>query len=151
MRHFQQGICNLSKREHFLVRLGPGLLDRIRRWADDDFRSVNGQIEYLLTEALRRTGRLQKDAANGLYGAHPATSALTVTKTTPAAAAGQPSDSQPSGPDTDAAVSHAPESAAAAQAPPAALPDCVRDAPHAADEEFGGRWSSAGGPACDSP
>ncbi len=33
-------------------------MDRVRRWADDDLRSLNGQIEYLLRESLRRVGRL---------------------------------------------------------------------------------------------
>jgi hypothetical protein len=32
-------------------------MDAVRRWADDDLRSLNGQIEYLLREALRRAGR----------------------------------------------------------------------------------------------
>jgi hypothetical protein len=47
-----------SKR--FLLRLDPALFDAIRRWADDDLRSINGQIEYLLTEQARRTGRLPR-------------------------------------------------------------------------------------------
>ena len=35
-------------------RLSASLYDEIARWAEDEFRSVNGQIEYLLTEAVRR-------------------------------------------------------------------------------------------------
>ena len=44
--------------------LVPGLqvLDAVQRWADDDLRSVNAQIEYLLREALRKNGRLPKAA-----------------------------------------------------------------------------------------
>ncbi len=45
-----------SKR--FLLRLDPRLFEALRRWADDDLRSINGQIEYLLTEQARRAGRL---------------------------------------------------------------------------------------------
>ena len=45
-----------SKR--FLLRLDPRLFETIRRWADDDLRSINAQIEYLLTEQARRAGRL---------------------------------------------------------------------------------------------
>jgi hypothetical protein len=45
-----------SKR--FLLRLDPRLFAALRRWADDDLRSVNGQIEYLLTDVARRAGRL---------------------------------------------------------------------------------------------
>jgi hypothetical protein len=44
----------------FLLRLDPGLFDTLRRWADDDMRSINGQIEYLLTDQARRSGRLPK-------------------------------------------------------------------------------------------
>lgn len=47
----------MSKRESFLLRLQPETLEALRRWADDDFRSVNSQIEYLLKQALERSGR----------------------------------------------------------------------------------------------
>jgi len=47
-----------SKR--FLLRLNPGLFDVLRRWADEDLRSINGQIEYLLTDQARRAGRLRR-------------------------------------------------------------------------------------------
>ncbi len=36
------------------LRLSPSLYAELMRWAEDDFRSLNGQIEYLLTEAVRR-------------------------------------------------------------------------------------------------
>ena len=36
------------------LRLSVSLYDELARWAEDDFRSVNGQIEYLLTEAVRK-------------------------------------------------------------------------------------------------
>ena len=45
-----------SKR--FLLRLDPRLFEALRRWANDDLRSINAQIEYLLTEQARRAGRL---------------------------------------------------------------------------------------------
>jgi hypothetical protein len=45
-----------SKR--FLLRLDPRLFDAIRAWAADDLRSINAQIEYLLTDQARRAGRL---------------------------------------------------------------------------------------------
>lgn len=45
-------------RKAVLVRLDPRLWEALERWARDDLRSVNGQIEYLLTEAARRRGRL---------------------------------------------------------------------------------------------
>jgi hypothetical protein len=48
----------VGKREAFLVRVDPELLDAIRRWARDDLRSVNAQVEFLLRRALQREGRL---------------------------------------------------------------------------------------------
>lgn len=38
------------------LRLSPKLYDALVRWADDEFRSVNGQIEYLLTECVKKRG-----------------------------------------------------------------------------------------------
>ena len=46
------------------LRLSPKLYEAIAAWAEDDFRSINGQIEYLLTECVRqrqRSGHLQPD------------------------------------------------------------------------------------------
>ena len=44
--------------KRFLLRISPELFEAIRRWADDDLRSINAQIEYLLTDQARRAGRL---------------------------------------------------------------------------------------------
>jgi hypothetical protein len=41
-----------------LIRTDPKVLDAIRRWASDDLRSVNAQIEFVLRRALRDAGRL---------------------------------------------------------------------------------------------
>jgi len=46
--------------ERFLLRLDPRLFAALKRWDDDDLRSVNGQIEYLLTDVARRAGRLSR-------------------------------------------------------------------------------------------
>ena len=51
--------------KRFLLRLDPRLYRAIRRWADDDLRSVNGQIEYLLRRALREAGRLREGGPGG--------------------------------------------------------------------------------------
>lgn len=40
-------------KKQVLLRLAPSLWDEISAWAEDDFRSINAQIEYLLTEAVR--------------------------------------------------------------------------------------------------
>ncbi|MGQ0643192.1 MAG: hypothetical protein ACT4P6_20805 [Gemmatimonadaceae bacterium] len=51
----------MPDRKAFLVRLDPALLAALQRWADDDLRSLNGQIEFLLREAVRKSGRLRAD------------------------------------------------------------------------------------------
>jgi hypothetical protein len=48
----------------FLLRLDPEVFDAVRKWAEDDLRSVNGQIEYLLRQALQKRGvRLPQPSA----------------------------------------------------------------------------------------
>ncbi len=47
-------------RESFLLRTDPKVLAALRRWADDDLRSVNGQLDYVLRQALRDAGRLKE-------------------------------------------------------------------------------------------
>ena len=47
-------------RKPFLLRIDDQLLAAIQRWAVADMRSLNGQIEYLLRDALRRAGRLSR-------------------------------------------------------------------------------------------
>ena len=49
----------MPESKRFLLRLSPDLFDALRHWADDDMRSINAQIEYLLTEQARRAGRLR--------------------------------------------------------------------------------------------
>lgn len=48
----------MTDRKAFLIRVDPALLDAVQRWADDDLRSLNAHIEFLLRDALRRAGRL---------------------------------------------------------------------------------------------
>lgn len=45
------------QRKPFLLRVDPKLLEQLQRWADDDLRSLNGQIEFLLRKSLRDAGR----------------------------------------------------------------------------------------------
>jgi len=47
----------MAERKAFLLRVDPRLLEALQRWADDDLRSLNGQIEYLLRRALAGSGR----------------------------------------------------------------------------------------------
>ena len=47
----------MSDRKPFLLRIDKSILDALQRWADDELRSVNGQIEFLLRRALSEAGR----------------------------------------------------------------------------------------------
>lgn len=47
------------KRKPFPLRIHPDILDAMQQWANDDLRSVNAQIEFVLRESLRRAGRIQ--------------------------------------------------------------------------------------------
>lgn len=47
-------------KKQLLLRLSPSLWDEIAAWAEEDFRSINGQIEYLLSDAVRRRKRETK-------------------------------------------------------------------------------------------
>lgn len=48
----------MADRKPFLLRMDRQLLDALQRWADDDLRSLNGQIEFILRRALQQAGRL---------------------------------------------------------------------------------------------
>ena len=47
----------MSERKPFLLRVDPALLESVQRWANDDLRSLNAQIEFLLRRALQQAGR----------------------------------------------------------------------------------------------
>ncbi|HUA46130.1 MAG TPA: hypothetical protein VMA77_12935 [Solirubrobacteraceae bacterium] len=57
--------------KRFLLRLDPRLFDALRGWADDDLRSVNAQIEYLLAERARRAGRFPARRAKPSHAGQP--------------------------------------------------------------------------------
>jgi hypothetical protein len=48
----------MAESKRFLLRLDPRLFEALRRWAQDDLRSINAQIEYILTDQVRKAGRL---------------------------------------------------------------------------------------------
>ena len=54
----------MPRKESFLLRVDPVVLDALRRWASDELRSVNGQLEYLLRRALLEEGRLKREPEN---------------------------------------------------------------------------------------
>jgi hypothetical protein len=55
----------VAKRKAFLLRVDPAVLDALQRWADDDLRSLNGQIEFVLRRGLKQAGRTVKSDDSG--------------------------------------------------------------------------------------
>ena len=51
----------MAERKSFLLRLPPPLMDELNRWAKDELRSLNAQIEYILREAIRQRHRKTDD------------------------------------------------------------------------------------------
>jgi len=49
----------MAERKPFLLRVDPEVLAALQQWASDELRSLNGQIEYLLRQALLKSGRLK--------------------------------------------------------------------------------------------
>ncbi|NDV46817.1 Arc family DNA-binding protein [Paludibacter sp. 221] len=49
-----------TKNKSFVLRIDEELMDAIEKWAADEFRSTNGQILYILDQALKKNGRLPK-------------------------------------------------------------------------------------------
>jgi hypothetical protein len=48
-----------ADKKAYPLRIGADVLDAVQRWADDELRSVNAQIEYVLRDALRKSGRMK--------------------------------------------------------------------------------------------
>ena len=53
----------MAERKPFLLRIAPEVLTAVQRWANDDLRSLNGQIEFLLRRVLQEEGRLAERKA----------------------------------------------------------------------------------------
>ncbi len=50
----------MAERKPFLLRIDPELHDALQRWAADDLRSLNAQLEFLLRQSLKDAGRLSQ-------------------------------------------------------------------------------------------
>ena len=50
----------MANKKPFVLRVNPELLEAVEKWADDEFRSTNGQLEWIIQEALKRSGRHKK-------------------------------------------------------------------------------------------
>ena len=55
----------MADRKPFLLRIDREIMDALQRWADDDLRSLNGQIEYLLRKTLKEAKRTTEDQERG--------------------------------------------------------------------------------------
>jgi hypothetical protein len=55
----------VAKRKPFLLRMDPAVHAALQKWADDELRSLNGQIEFLLRRALTDAGRIGRGARRG--------------------------------------------------------------------------------------
>lgn len=53
----------MKQRKAFLLRIKPELYEALEAWAQQEFRSVNAQIEYLLKEAVRKQGRIVRGSS----------------------------------------------------------------------------------------
>ena len=55
----------MAERKSFLIRADAAVLEAMQRWANDDLRSLNAQVEFVLREALRKAGRLAAPDGSG--------------------------------------------------------------------------------------
>ena len=57
----------MAKKEvttYFVLRVYAETMDAIEKWAADEFRSINGQLQWIIAEALRKSGRMKKKRTN---------------------------------------------------------------------------------------
>jgi hypothetical protein len=50
----------MAQKKPFVLRLDPEILKAVEKWAADDFRSSNGQLEWIISKALKENGRLKQ-------------------------------------------------------------------------------------------
>lgn len=54
----------MGKKKAFVLRLDEEMYAKLERWAADEFRSANGQVEWIIREALKKSGRLKVDKSD---------------------------------------------------------------------------------------
>ena len=52
-----------NENKSFVLRVDAATMEALERWAEDEFRSINGQLQWIIADALRRSGRLKKSRA----------------------------------------------------------------------------------------
>jgi len=50
----------MAKKKAFALRLNEEMMEEVEKWAADEFRSTNGQLEWIIAEALKKSGRYKK-------------------------------------------------------------------------------------------
>jgi len=50
----------MATRKAFVLRIDPAISEALEKWAEDEFRSTNGQLEYIISQALKKAGRFPK-------------------------------------------------------------------------------------------
>lgn len=51
----------MNKKKSFVLRLNSDMYDALEKWAADEFRSTNGQLEFIISEALKKAGRKPRE------------------------------------------------------------------------------------------
>ncbi len=59
------GRSKMAKKKTFVLRVNPEMMEAVEKWAADDFRSINGQLEWIIHKALKDAKRLKKSSENG--------------------------------------------------------------------------------------
>lgn len=60
-----QNLQKMAAKKPFALRIDERLMKAVEKWAEDEFRSANGQIEWIIHEALKKSGRLSKTEKQG--------------------------------------------------------------------------------------
>mgnify|MGYP002066609482 CR=1 FL=1 len=61
----------MAKKKAFALRLDPEVLRAVEKWAADELRSINAQIEFLLTQAVKNAGRMRSTNSNDILANQP--------------------------------------------------------------------------------
>lgn len=54
----------MAKKKTFVLRIDPDAMDAVEKWAADEFRSINGQLEWIINSALKQAKRLKTNEKN---------------------------------------------------------------------------------------
>lgn len=54
----------MTTKKAFVLRIDPAISEALEKWAEDEFRSTNGQLEYIISQALKKAGRYPKKLKN---------------------------------------------------------------------------------------